>query len=293
MTKIAFYEVFILLSSNREEIWMLLYLWVSEVVSAGFSPEAVDNMYDAIGCWEIWLQDVVLFPWQVLISERFDVCLSNKNNERLFPCGPSVLPWYSYQAVLMGQQGEGTARVTLEKVNVRDGLGVRQAPILLEFGWYFDPEWGVQAFIQKNKTKNTHKQTPHLGHAAPELSLSVSNAWSQLWIIKGCPGHHIADLEAILVLQLWLQLLLTHCAWKKSSQQSQRSQAPWITRHVSGLSTLYGPMHWSLVCEGVPRLTHKLSIQVLALQSWLKFREAQLSCAFHSNMCIFNCSSLP
>lgn len=34
----------------------------------------------------------------------------------------------------MGQQGEGTARVTLEKVNVRDGLGVRQAPILLEFG---------------------------------------------------------------------------------------------------------------------------------------------------------------
>lgn len=32
---------------------MLLYLWVSEVVSAGFSPEAVDNMYDAIGCWEI------------------------------------------------------------------------------------------------------------------------------------------------------------------------------------------------------------------------------------------------
>lgn len=32
---------------------MLLYLWVSEVVRAGFFPEAVDNMYDAIGCWEI------------------------------------------------------------------------------------------------------------------------------------------------------------------------------------------------------------------------------------------------
>lgn len=56
---------------------MLLYLWISEVVRARFFPEAVDNMYDAIGCWEIWLQDVVQFPWQILIPERFDVCLGD------------------------------------------------------------------------------------------------------------------------------------------------------------------------------------------------------------------------
>lgn len=115
MTKIAFYEVFILLSSNREEIWMLLYLWVSEVVSAGFSPEAVDNMYDAIGCWEIWLQDVVLFPWQVLIPERFDVCLSNNNNERLFPCGPSVLPCTAIKQSLWVSKGKAQPELLLKK----------------------------------------------------------------------------------------------------------------------------------------------------------------------------------
>lgn len=186
----------------------------------------------------------------------------------------------------MGQQGEGTARVTHEKVNLRDGLGIRQAPHST-WVWVIFWSWVVLLSLITEKTR------PHLGHPAPELSLSVSNPWSQLWITKGCPDHHINGLEAILELQLWRQLLWTHYAYKESSQQSQSSQAHWITRHMSGPSTLYGSMHWSLLCEGVPRLTYKLSIQVLVLQPWFKFRQAQLSCAFHFTMCILNCSSLP
>lgn len=137
---------------------MLLYLWVSEVVSAGFFPDAVGNMYDAIGCWEIWLQDAVQFPWHVLVPERFDVCLgnynNNNNNNRLFPCDTSVFPWHSYKSMPLGQQGDGTARVTLEKINLSYGLGVRQAP---HYTWIWVIFWSwvvlFKSYYRKKKSK--------------------------------------------------------------------------------------------------------------------------------------------
>lgn len=141
------------------------------------------------GCWQyVWchwlLGDLIARCCTVPLAD-LDTgkiwCMSGwLKKKKLFTCVSSVLPWYSYKSVLMAQQGEGTARVTLEKVNVRDGLSVRQASHLLEFRWHFDHEWYFQVLIQEEKR-------PHLGHPAPEWSLSVSKAGSQLWITKGFP----------------------------------------------------------------------------------------------------------
>lgn len=53
----------------------------------------------------------------------------------------------------MGQQGEGTARVTHEKVNLRDGLGIRQAPHST-WVWVIFWSWVVllSLITEKNKT---------------------------------------------------------------------------------------------------------------------------------------------
>lgn len=228
-----------------------------------------------------WYRKDLAYVW--VIKKK-----SKKKLKKLFPCGESVLTSYSYKSVLMGQQGEGTARVTLEKVNVRDGLGVRQA-LPPTWVWVIFWFWLVLLSLNTEKQKNSPGTPCSRIECEQCLITALGRKGDHRW--SPWPPHGL--LEAVLELQLWLQLLLTHCPYKESPEQRQSSQAHWISRHMSGPSSLYGPMHCSLVCEGVPRLTYKLNTQVLVLQPWFKFREAQLSCAFHFTMRILNCSSLP
>lgn len=64
-----FFEVFIQPYYKTEEVEMSAYLWVSNVVSVTFFPQGVNNMYNTIGCWEIWLKNIVQFPWHILVSK--------------------------------------------------------------------------------------------------------------------------------------------------------------------------------------------------------------------------------
>lgn len=79
-----YFKAFILPYYKTEEVETCAYLWVSNVVSSTFFPQGVNNMYNTIGCWKIWVQNIVQLPWHILVSKWFGVSLGNI--ARLFSC---------------------------------------------------------------------------------------------------------------------------------------------------------------------------------------------------------------
>lgn len=134
-----------------------------------------------------WYRKDLAYVW--VIKKK-----SKKKLKKLFPCGESVLTSYSYKSVLMGQQGEGTARVTLEKVNVRDGLGVRQT-LPPTWVWVIFWFWLVLLSLNTEKKKKLTWDTllqnwvwAMLDHSPGSQRGSQVITLTTTWLIGGSAG---------------------------------------------------------------------------------------------------------